>query len=768
MTKLKYAGGSKAALEENPLRMLRKAKPGTGNRQLRTGNRVPATGNCSHCPSGTCTSGNRRAFDYGNHSGSSLNLGNLAEGYCPALILRDMDLCCLLFCSDEATAAPIRDVLAGLGVQAEHCSEAVMAVEQVSSQPFQIVIIDWDLQPEAGMLLTAARERKASERPLTLAIVSEDSLVPKALQAGANSILRKPVIPKQARDTLKRAHDLLRARQESAANATNAAALAAAAAASGPAATTLPGYAGGGENPLRGGEFVVSDGQPGAHYDTESEMQKSIEQASAVEVESLQELEPMAAAVKSAPVAPAPPVEQSAEDDDRPRGLEWYLKQRAGAAPAPQAAATAAAPAHAPAKPELVGFDQAPSYDEPEAAHTVEAGSLARAKSTRPEAGEPQAEPHTEAKGEQKKGEQKNEAQLFAYIDGESQPESDAKPRLKFRGAIGWAVALAACAIVAAPQAPWHKSVQAAWTHGQHSVHTWLNPTLVTTPQAPPSHESFGRAGDEYKLPTAEPIPDATTDPSQIRVTPVVDPTAKKPNNDGAANPNTAAPPADGTAPAATDPFQPPAGQAAPATNSSQVSATAPTTGASSASAPTGNGSPGNGSPVVTPAVAAPSGGGNVSPAPSSPPPAAAPPATVTYTPTTPPVSATTNSSIPSSLKSQMASMTPDASGNKPPEAAMNSIEPVSVTEASERQLFTDQPAVGYPPNAKGQQGTVILQVLIGRDGSVQDAKFVQGSLAFARAAIDGVKQWKFKPYIMNGRPVSVVTPMTLSFKPGQ
>ena len=51
-------------------------------------------------------------------------------------------------------------------------------------------------------------------------------------------------------------------------------------------------------------------------------------------------------------------------------------------------------------------------------------------------------------------------------------------------------------------------------------------------------------------------------------------------------------------------------------------------------------------------------------------------------------------------------------------------------------------------------------------DGTVQDAKFLQGSLAFARTAIDGVKQWKFKPYIMNGRPVSVQTTMTMGFKP--
>jgi protein TonB len=115
-----------------------------------------------------------------------------------------------------------------------------------------------------------------------------------------------------------------------------------------------------------------------------------------------------------------------------------------------------------------------------------------------------------------------------------------------------------------------------------------------------------------------------------------------------------------------------------------------------------------------------------------------------------------------------MASMVPEASGNKAPETALPSIEPVNLPEATERALLTDQPAMAYPANAKAQHGTVVLQVLIGRDGTVQDAKFLQGSLAFARTAIDGVKQWKFKPYTMNGRPVSVQTLLTLSFKPGQ
>src|ERR1700736_4068641 len=130
------------------------------------------------------------------------------------------------------------------------------------------------------------------------------------------------------------------------------------------------------------------------------------------------------------------------------------------------------------------------------------------------------------------------------------------------------------------------------------------------------------------------------------------------------------------------------------------------------------------------------------------------------------PASTAALSRIPSSLKSQMASATPDASGNKPPEAALPSIEPVQLPEAAARSLLLQQPDPVYPETAKGQKGTVVLQVLIGRDGTVQDAKFLQGSLAFARTAIEAVKQWRFKPFTMNGRPVSAQTQLTLNFKP--
>jgi protein TonB len=101
-------------------------------------------------------------------------------------------------------------------------------------------------------------------------------------------------------------------------------------------------------------------------------------------------------------------------------------------------------------------------------------------------------------------------------------------------------------------------------------------------------------------------------------------------------------------------------------------------------------------------------------------------------------------------------------------EAAMSSIEPVILPEAVAMSLLAQPVDAVYPDTAKAsaQRGSVVLQVLIGRDGAVQDAKFLQGSLVFARAAIDAVRQWRFKPYTMNGRAVSVQSLITLNFKP--
>jgi protein TonB len=58
----------------------------------------------------------------------------------------------------------------------------------------------------------------------------------------------------------------------------------------------------------------------------------------------------------------------------------------------------------------------------------------------------------------------------------------------------------------------------------------------------------------------------------------------------------------------------------------------------------------------------------------------------------------------------------------------------------------------------------VVLQAVIGRDGSVQDLKILRGYFILGRAASAAVKQWRFQPYMINGRAVSTQTAITINF----
>jgi TonB family protein len=653
-----------------------------------------------------------------------------------------MALRCFLFSSDEGTAAIIGEILSALDVEAEFCSNAVKAVERITNQPFQIVIIDWDQQPEAGLLLNTARERKAAERPITLAIVSDDASAPQALHAGANSLLRKPLVVHQARETLTTARDLIRAKQGSATQA-------AAAGASGASipASLDPGHA----KTLRAGDFLQTPPlAPGGHFVTEEPATSSPAETPGELVDPLEDLEPTAASVSSEGSAPAQPGPPGGS-----RGLQWYLKTRLASQPAefappPASAVTAAqapaAPVPAPAtrgNPELLGYDQAASYSPPPPAPLIPVPRLPRPAATPP--------PPSVT-------ERRQAAELFAYIQEGSDPSpepSSSRSGLMKRAIMG-AVVLAAFAIIAAPQAPWHPKLKGLWLNGKHSIHAWLYPQPVTSAAAPASHESFTRAGDEYKLPVAEAIPDATTDPSQITVVPVVDPTLRKPNSNVPPPDPTAIPvPADGSTLPTGAPGQSPASQtpeshenqASPITVIPEPSVTQSAVPATSPAAPLVASAPVH-RDIFVPSTSSASN-------PVAPRPARSQPVFIT-------------GKVPSSLKSQLTTMAPATGGNKPVEAALPSIEPVSISEIQARALLTEDPPPAYPANAKGQQGTVTLEILVGRDGAVQDAKFIQGSLVFARAATDSVRLWKFKPYTMNGRPVSVQSLLTIKFKPAQ
>ncbi len=76
----------------------------------------------------------------------------------------------------------------------------------------------------------------------------------------------------------------------------------------------------------------------------------------------------------------------------------------------------------------------------------------------------------------------------------------------------------------------------------------------------------------------------------------------------------------------------------------------------------------------------------------------------------------------------------------------------------------------GYPAPAKARRssGTVILKAIIGRDGKIRNLHIVSTpDPDLAIAAILAVRQWLYKPYLLNGLPVEVSTTVTVNFKIG-
>jgi protein TonB len=74
-----------------------------------------------------------------------------------------------------------------------------------------------------------------------------------------------------------------------------------------------------------------------------------------------------------------------------------------------------------------------------------------------------------------------------------------------------------------------------------------------------------------------------------------------------------------------------------------------------------------------------------------------------------------------------------------------------------------------YPAEAKAHriQGNVILAIKISTEGNVVDLKVVSGHPALAAAALEAVRQWKYKPYALNGEPVEIETTVLVKFHLG-
>jgi periplasmic protein TonB len=90
----------------------------------------------------------------------------------------------------------------------------------------------------------------------------------------------------------------------------------------------------------------------------------------------------------------------------------------------------------------------------------------------------------------------------------------------------------------------------------------------------------------------------------------------------------------------------------------------------------------------------------------------------------------------------------------------------IRISQGVTRGLLIHREEPTYPPLARSArvQGEVVLSAIIDGNGQIQNLTLVSGHPMLVPAAIAAVKQWRYKPYLLNGQPVEVETTITVIF----
>jgi protein TonB len=94
-------------------------------------------------------------------------------------------------------------------------------------------------------------------------------------------------------------------------------------------------------------------------------------------------------------------------------------------------------------------------------------------------------------------------------------------------------------------------------------------------------------------------------------------------------------------------------------------------------------------------------------------------------------------------------------------------IQRVRVSQGVTKGMIVHRIEPTYPRLAQQAriQGVVVLTAIIDKDGNIQNLRLVSGHPMLASAAIDAVKQWRYKPFLLGGQPVEVETTVTVNFR---
>jgi protein TonB len=91
----------------------------------------------------------------------------------------------------------------------------------------------------------------------------------------------------------------------------------------------------------------------------------------------------------------------------------------------------------------------------------------------------------------------------------------------------------------------------------------------------------------------------------------------------------------------------------------------------------------------------------------------------------------------------------------------------VRISQGVSQGLLIKRVQPKYPQTALAvhAQGAVQIEATINKEGTVTNVKVISGDPVLARAAVEAVRQWRYKPYYLDGDPVEIQTQITVNFK---
>ena len=94
---------------------------------------------------------------------------------------------------------------------------------------------------------------------------------------------------------------------------------------------------------------------------------------------------------------------------------------------------------------------------------------------------------------------------------------------------------------------------------------------------------------------------------------------------------------------------------------------------------------------------------------------------------------------------------------------------PLTVSQGVAAGMLLYKTIPAYPAIARAAriQGTVVLEAVISKDGAIENLRVASGPAMLQQSALDAVRQWRYRPYLLNNNPVEVETTIKVVFTLG-